>query len=75
MGLSRATRAVAAFVRKATLTCLLYATRELQDGRAKKKVPTTKELVKRCYEGKEVPELSALDCEEDKRAEPKKDTK
>jgi hypothetical protein len=74
---ARATKqAVAeAFVRKATLTCLLYATRELQDGRAKKKVPATKELVKRCNDGKDVPELSALDCEEDKATEPKKETK
>jgi hypothetical protein len=52
------------FVRKATLACLLYATREIQLGRTSKKVPTTKDLVKRCNEGKQVPELSAIDCEE-----------
>jgi hypothetical protein len=51
--------------KRSTLTCLLYATHELQDGRKRAKVPTTAELVKRCYEGKGVPDLRAVDCEDD----------
>jgi hypothetical protein len=60
------------FVRKATLACLLYAAREIQLGKASKKVPTTKDLVKRCKEGKGVPELGAIDCEEAAPTPPKK---
>jgi hypothetical protein len=60
-----------AFVRRSTLTCLLYATREIQSGRTIKKAPATTDLVRRCQR-KEVPDLASLDCEGDAPADPKK---
>jgi hypothetical protein len=57
--------------KRSALACLLFSTGELQAGRTKKKVPTTAELVKRCYQGKDVPDLKAVDCEDDSAA-PKK---
>jgi hypothetical protein len=63
-------------VRRTTLGCLLYATSEVQKGRAKQKVPTTNELLKSCNEARAVPPVNAIECDgepEQKAPEPKKE--